>query len=173
ASFLNFFKTCAIFNYGLKANEKDPGFRTNIDLLGGNENISFNKYIQLNCIYFVYFENVTNVLNKFASKNGLVNYLSTDKYIKENKLFKGIIRFLEKNENHQIISNELSYPDLVIAYAYYKYLALEDTIDSVKLNDWLRIVHNLVEGSRPYLFNTVVEFANALRSIDNLLQHRN
>jgi len=171
--FLNFFRTFAIFNYALKANEKHPEFRISIDLLRGNENISFNKYIQLNCIDFDYFENVKNVLNKLASKNGLVYYLNTNKYINENKVFKGIIRFLEINENKQIISNELSYPDLVIAYAYYKYLALEDTIDSVKLNDWLRIVHNLVEGSRPYLFNTVVEFANALRSIDNLLQHRN
>lgn len=171
--FLNFFRTFALLNYTLKANTKDENFRANIDLLRSSDKISFNKYLELGCIDLIYFETVKAVLNQIASKNGLTTYLDTVNYIDEKNIFKGIIKLSEAKENQNITSNELSYPDLVIAFGYYKYLAIEKNIIRENLNDWMRVVHNLVEGTRPYLFNNANEFANAVRSIDNLLEHRN
>ncbi|AZB32094.1 DUF262 domain-containing protein [Chryseobacterium balustinum] len=171
--FLNFFKTFALLNYTLKANRKDENFRANVDLLRGNDNISFNMFLELDCINVEYFATVKAVLNQIACKNGLVTYLDTINYIDENNIFKGIIKLSETKENQNLILNELSYPDLVIAFGYYKYLAIEKIVVLENLNNWMRVVRNLVEGTRPYLFNNANEFANALRSIDNLLEHRN
>lgn len=171
--FLNFFRTFALLNYTLKANTKDENFRVNIDLLRSTDKISFNRYLELGCIDLKYFETVKAVLNQIASKNGLTTYLDTVNYIDEKNIFKGTIKLSEAKENQNITSNELSYPDLVIAFGYYKYLAIEKNIIRENLNNWMRVVHNLVEGTRPYLFNNANEFANAIRSIDNLLEHRN
>jgi hypothetical protein len=55
---LNFFRTMAVINYTLKA-KKDDKFRRNLDLLRGNQTISFNQYLDLGCFdedYFKTFE---------------------------------------------------------------------------------------------------------------------
>jgi len=159
---LNFFRTMAVINYTLKGNLKDDKFRTNIDLLRGSYNtISFNQYLDLGCFDENYFKTLKSVLHKISNKNGLKEFLRDTTYANEKEIFNGAIE------------NDLPYPDLVIAFAYYQYLASEDNIETDNLTSWLRIVRNLVEGSRPYLFNNANEFANALRSINELLPYRN
>ncbi|MRX48263.1 DUF262 domain-containing protein [Pedobacter puniceum] len=160
---LNFFRTMAVINYTLKADKsKSDVFRTNIDLLTNNsKKVSFNQYLELGCFDDDYFKTLKFVLNKISDKSGLKTFLFDTTYVNEVEIFNGVIK------------NDLSYPDLVIAFAYYQYLALEEDIEIEKLTSWLRIVRNLVEGSRPYLFNNANDFANALRSINELLQHRN
>jgi hypothetical protein len=160
--FLNFFRTMAVINYALIEDIKSDDFRANIDLLRGNsKTISFNKYRELDCFDENYFTTIKAVLDKISHKNGVNKFLADSPYINEEELFNGVIK------------NDLSYPDLVTLFAFYKYLALEDDINTEKLKNWMRIVHNLVEGSRLYLFNNANDFANALRSISKLLEHRN
>jgi len=159
---LNFFRTMAIISYTLKADIKNNNFRTNVELLRGSYNsISFNQYLELGCFDKDYFKTLKSVLNKIADKKGLKEFLSDTTYTNEKEIFNGAIQ------------SNLSYPDLVIAFAYYQYLASEEIIETENLQNWLRIVRNLVEGSRPYLFNNANEFANALRSINELLPNRN
>ncbi len=168
---LNFFRTMAVINYALKKNTigRDEIFANNIRILRSRDEkarlveipISFNQYVKLDCFDENYFKTLKATLNKLSDKNGLKKFLSSSTYVDEERIFNGAIR------------NDLSYPDLVVAFAYYQYLASEEDIEEEKLKRWMRIVRNLVEGSRPYLFNNANEFANALRSINELLQHRN
>jgi hypothetical protein len=158
---LNFFRTMAVINYTLKADIKDDKFSDNIDLLRGDQKVSFNQYLDLGCFDEVYFKTIKSVLDKISDKNGLKKFLDDTTYLDEGEIFNGMI---QKN---------LSYPDLVIAFAYYQYLASEENIEKENLKSWLRIIRNLVEGSRPYLFNNANEFANAISSVKNLFQHKN
>jgi hypothetical protein len=161
---LNFFRTMAVINYTLKADIKDDKFSDNIDLLRGDQKVSFNQYLDLGCFDEVYFETIKSVLDKISDKNGLKKFLDDTTYLDEGEIFNGMIQKNQKN---------LSYPDLVIAFAYYQYLASEENIEKENLKSWLRIIRNLVEGSRPYLFNNANEFANAISSVKNLFQHKN
>jgi hypothetical protein len=157
---LNFFKTFALINYTLKSDTKSIDYRSNVDFLRDKEKtISFNQYLDLGCIDEEYFKMLKSVLNNISNKSGLKTFLSDKTYVDEINIFNGAIK------------NNLSYPDLVIAFAYYQYLALNEIVEIEKLKSWMRIVRNLVEGSRPYLFNNANEFANALRSIEGLLNH--
>ncbi len=168
---LNFFRTMAVINYALKKSttSRDEIFANNIRILRSRDEkarlveipISFNQYLELDCFDADYFKTLKVVLNKLSDKKGLIEFFFDSNYVDEQRIFQGVIR------------NDLAYPDLVVAFAYYQYLASEENIEKEKLNSWMRIVRNLVEGSRPYLFNNANEFANALRSINELLQHRN
>lgn len=158
---LNFFRTMAVINYTLKADIKNNNFRTNVELLRSYNSISFNQYLELGCFDSDYFETLKSVLNKIADKNRLKTFLSDTTYVNEHEIFNASTK------------NDLSYPDLVIAFAYYQYLASEENITIEHFKSWLRIVRNLVEGSRRYLFNSADEFATALRSIKELLPERN
>lgn len=170
---LNFFRTMAVINYTLKADKNNEDFGTNINLLRGNDTISFNQYLEFGCFDENYFKTLKAVLNKISDEKGLKEFLPENPYIDEYKIFKGAIKLLEKKDNQEEVKNNLSYADLVIAFAYFQYLALEENIETEKLESWLRVVRNLVEGSRPYLFNNANEFANALHSINELLPNRN
>lgn len=168
---LNFFRTMAVNNYALKKTTtgRDEKFENNVRILRNQDEngrliyipISFNQYLQLGCFDINYFNSLKSVLNKISDKNGLKTFLFDTTYVNEKEIFNGATQ------------NNLSYPDLVIAFAYYQYLALEVNIETESLKSWLRIVRNLVEGSRPYLFNNANEFANAIRSINELLPNRN
>lgn len=168
---LNFFRTMAVNNYALKKTTtgRDDKFENDVRILRSQDEnsrlvyipISFNQYLQLGCFDSYYFNSLKSVLNKISDKSGLKEFLSEATYANEKEIFNGATQ------------NNLSYPDLVIAFAYYQYLALEENIETESLKSWLRIVRNLVEGSRPYLFNNANEFANAIRSINELLPSRN
>ncbi len=159
---LNFFRTMAINNYALIGDSKTDNFRSNIDLLRANyKSLTFNQYSEIGCFDKNYFETLKAILNKISSTEGLVEFLPNTPYINEKKLFE------------EAIKNNLGYADLVLLFAHYQYLASEENIDIKKLSNWMRIIHNLVEGSRPYLFNNVNEYANALRSVSELLPFRN
>ena len=133
--FLNFFRTFAVINYSIKSNSKND-FRENVDFLRSNEAISFNKYLELDCFDEIYFNTLKSVLNKISSKNGLKKYLNDLTYTDEEKLFKGVIKLIEIQDDKNLIKNDLAYPDLVIAFAYYQYLAKEDDVNLKNFNNW-------------------------------------
>ncbi|WP_353101041.1 DUF262 domain-containing protein [Myroides odoratus] len=167
---LNFFRTMAVINFTLKKRTtgRDDFFENSIRILRSRDEnarlidlpISFNQYLELDCFDNKYFITLKAILNKLSDKDGLKTFISETTYVDEKEIFNGTIK------------NDLSYPDLIIAFAYYQYLASEENIEVEKLKSWLRIVRNLVEGSRPYLFNNANEFSNALRSINELFQYR-
>lgn len=166
AQILNFFSTMAAINYTLKTDAKSDNFRFNVDLLRKNEAISFNQYLELGCFDEEYFKTLKSVLNKISDSNGLKKFLSDATYIDEENIFKGVIK------NDPSKKDDLSYPDLVILFAYYQYLASENDIDKANLQNWMRIVRNLVEAHRLY-FDNANTFADSLLFLSKLMPHRN
>ncbi len=157
---LNFFRTMAVINYTLKANFKDDNFRKNLDVLRGSQTISFNKYLELNCFDRDYFETLKSVLNKISDKNGLKTFLTDTTYVNENENFNGAIK------------NNLGYAELLKLFALYQYLACENDIDQTNLQNWLRIVRNLVEAHRLY-YDNANTFADSLVFFSKIIPHRN
>ncbi|MDZ4712743.1 MAG: DUF262 domain-containing protein [bacterium] len=159
-SFLNFFRTMAVINYALIGDIKSDKFRIDLDLLRDNtKEISFNQYVELGCIDLEYFQIIKAVLDQLSHNDNPKIFLKA--YVNEKTLFKGTIQ------------NDFGYADLVIMFSLYKYLALEEKVITENLTNWIRIIRNLVEGTRPYLFNNTTEFANSLRSVNELLKYRN
>lgn len=156
---LNFFRTMAVINYTLKA-PKDDKFRRIIDLLRGSQKVSFNQYLDLGCFDEDYFKTLKFVLNKISDKSGLKTFLSDTTYADEKDIFNGAIK------------NNLGYAELLKLFALYQYLACENDIDKVNLQNWLRIVRNLVEAHRLY-YDNANTFADSLLFLSKLIPHRN
>ncbi|EMY80024.1 hypothetical protein pgond44_14008 [Psychroflexus gondwanensis ACAM 44] len=158
--FLNFFRTMAVVNYTLKANDKDDKFRKNLDVLRGNQTLSFNKYLELECFDSNYFKTLKSVLNKISDKNGLKTFLSDTTYVNEKENFNGVIK------------NNLGYAELLKLFALYQYLGCENDIDKTNLQNWMRIVRNLLEAHRLY-YDNANTFADSLLFFSKLIPHRN
>jgi hypothetical protein len=156
---LNFFRTMAVINYTLKA-PKDDKFRRIIDLLRGSQKVSFNQYLDLGCFDEDYFKTLKFVLNKISDKSGLKTFLSDTTYADEKDIFNGAIK------------NNLGYAELLKLFALYQYLACENDIDKLNLQNWLRIVRNLVEAHRLY-YDNANTFADSLFFLSKLIPHRN
>lgn len=159
--FLNFFRTMATINFTLKADAKDDKFRVNVDLLRDkNKTISFNQYLDLGCFDKDYFTTLKFVLNKISAKSGLKTFLSDTTYADEKDIFNGAIK------------NNLGYAELLKLFSLYQYLACENDIDKVNLQNWLRLVRNLVEAHRLY-YDNANTFADSLLFLSKLIPHRN
>lgn len=162
---LSFFRIMALLNYVVKDEAKSKNFKENVDLIRSKE-ISFSKYLELGCFDKEYFETIKSVLNKISDEQGLKIkiFFNGNPYINEEKIFESVIESKSSN---------LGYADLIMVYAYYHYLAQEENIKVENLKSWMRVVRNLVEGSKLYLFNEANEFASALLSIKKIFPHRN
>jgi hypothetical protein len=156
---LNFFRTMAVINYTLKA-PKDDNFRRVVDLLRGGQKISFKQYLDLGYFDEDYFKILKSVLNKISDRNGLKTFLSDTTYADEKDIFNGAIK------------NNLGYAELLKLFALYQYLACENDIDEENLQNWLRIVRNLVEAHRSY-YDNANTFADSLLFLSKLIPNRN
>lgn len=156
---MNFFRTMAVINYSLKA-PRDYDFRRVVDLLRGDKKVSFNQYLDLGCFDEDYFKILKSILNKISDKGGLKTFLSDTTYLDEKEMFNGAIK------------NNLGYAELLKLFALYQYLACENVIDEENLQNWLRIVRNLVEAHRLY-YDNANTFADSLLFLSKLIPHRN
>ena len=156
---LNFFRTLALINYTFKA-KKDDKFRGIIDLLRSGQNLSFNQYLELGCFDEDYFKTFKIVLNKISDKNGLKTFLSNTTYADEKEIFNGAIK------------NNLGYAELLKLFALYQHFSNEKDIDEVNLQNWMRIVRNLVEAHRLY-YDNANTFADSLVFFSKLIPYRN
>jgi hypothetical protein len=156
---LNFFRTLALINYTVKA-KKDDKFRGIIDLLRSGQNLSFNQYLELGCFDEDYFKTFKIVLNKISDKNGLKTFLSNTTYADEKEIFNGAIK------------NNLGYAELLKLFALYQHFSNEKDIDEVNLQNWMRIVRNLVEAHRLY-YDNANTFADSLVFFTKLIPYRN
>jgi Protein of unknown function DUF262 len=156
---LNFFRKMAVINYTIKA-KKDDKFRGNLDLLKSSQKISFNQYLDLGCFDEDYFKTLKFVLNKISDKGGLKTFLSDTIYADERDIFNNAIK------------NELGYAELLKLFALYQYLACENDIDEINLQNWMRIIRNLVEAHRLY-YDNANTFADSLIFFSKLIPYRN
>lgn len=157
----NFFRTMAIINYAIKANEKED-FRRCFASIKDKEKISFKEYLDLECFDEDYFNTLKSVLNKLSGREGLKKFTSdkSNIYINEQEIFQGAI------------DNKLGYAELLKLYAFYKYLVDKENIDAENLENWLRIVRNIVEAHRLYYDNANI-FADSLLFINAIFSRVN
>ena len=163
--FANFFRVIAVNHYASRE-QIDENFEANIDLLLNNEEmVSFEKYSELKCFDIDYITFISRVLDKLAQNKRnkkINNFLPGSSYINENLIFENAI------------ANDLGYADLVILYGYSQFLFQEDTINEndTKFILWMRVVRNLVEGSRLTFYNNAKEFVSSIKAINKLILHR-
>lgn len=172
----NFFKLIALFNYSLIKGKEDnlpDDFKSNFDLLQESNHITFDQLLKLGCFNSFYFQFVRNTLTSISElsnlggiqKIDLKKYLSDENYIDEIKLFEKAIKF-DRPNNKTNISN-LTYEELIKLYAFYKYIANQDSGLKDSLNNWMRVIRNLVEGT---IYNKVDDFVRAILSVDILFE---
>ena len=164
--FINFFRVVAINHYAY-SKEIDNEFEINISLLRDKkQQISFEKYFELDCFDSEYVALISCVLDKLSQNR-------TDKIIK--------VFFTESNYFNEIsifngvIENSLGYADMVKFYGYSQFLFNEEIINTDETNfiEWMRVVRNLVEGSKLTYYINATVFANSIKAINKLVMYRN
>jgi hypothetical protein len=125
-----------------------------------SDEISFDKYIELGAI------SKESILFLIDSLNTLVNNKSGIEikldssyraYFNEENVFKNALTYSFES-NHQRIC----------FYAYLRFLITSK--DRTKINDWMRLIHNLSHPDNTVI-DSAAELAAALKSIDKLLSH--
>ena len=64
----------------------------------------------------------------------------------------------------RVLSSNTSYMEKLRFYAFYSYLIKFDSTNGI--TDWMRVIYNLTENT---IYNTVLEYANSIRAINELL----
>jgi len=160
--FLNFFRVAATNHFAIK-NELSTNIEDGLKLLRDNKkNLSFATYENLECIDVDYIDYITATLDHF--KNGtapIKNFLPQSHLLNEKRLFTGAIE------------NTLDYAGLVTFYGLTLYINCYDVRNSEDegLKEWMRIITNLVEGSRLTYYNNAREYAGSLKSIKAMLPY--
>jgi len=159
--FFNIFRTIATCSYGLSHGGTD--LDKYLDVLRDKErDISFNKLAEIGCITPAYIKHVSLTLDQLTNGNHKIRkYFSDTVLINEDELFESSIK------------NNLDYAGLVNFYAFTRYITTYEVteIDDKFLLEWMRIIRNLVEGSRASYFNTAREFSSSLNAVEQLLPH--
>lgn len=125
-------------------------------LKGYSDELSFNKYKDLNCLSL---ENVYNIIDSIDSLyNGgdkIKTHLQDTFYFDEDSTFRAAL------------SHELSSPRRVQFYAYIQYLV--DKSNNISgLHQWMRFVHNMTENT---IIDTLDMYANAIKFVDRYLPY--
>ncbi|MCW3467613.1 DUF262 domain-containing protein [Chitinophaga nivalis] len=163
-AFLNFFRVTATNHYAARHetttdSNRNEEFRKQIEQLRDNkQTVSFARYEEWHCFDPAYVTYVIQLLDKL--KNGestIKTYLPDQILIDETALFNGVI------------NNNLGYPELVLFYGFTRFITQYD--DTAALLTWMRVIRNLVEGSRLTYYNDAGEYAASLKAIDALLPH--
>jgi len=159
--FFNIFRTIATCSYGLSHGGADLDKYLDV-LRDKDRDISFNKLAEIGCITPAYIKYVSLTLDKLTNGNQKIRkYFSDIALINEDELFESSIK------------NNLDYAGLVTFYGFTRYITTYEAaeIDDKFLLDWMRVIRNLVEGSRATYFNTAREFSSSLNTVEQLLPH--
>lgn len=175
----NFIRTMAISVYsGMETNLSSKQQEKILeDLLAKSGAISFYGYNKIGLFNNIV-EGVNHQVDKqlvgemicfldvLYTKPDPESYFAKGFYYDENRILRSLL-----STNYKFAD----YGNRVKFYAYYKYLikwAKEGCFDDFNgLSEWLRVVHNLVEGTLPY--DGVSGFLSSIRAIDILLAGSN
>jgi hypothetical protein len=116
---------------------------------------TFNQLNDFNLITRESIEYLIKVLDSLDFDNKGIKTYCSNKYFDEEKIFK------------LILEHKIQNPDRVKYYAYLQYIS-NDNIDKSELQNWMRVVTNLVENK---ILNSQEMIITAFQSIDDLLPH--
>ncbi|WP_316818678.1 DUF262 domain-containing protein [Pedobacter nyackensis] len=166
----NFIRTMAIAVYssanGINVNKHEKILEP---LLSRSSPISFYGYNKLglfkgledNALHELdeqIVDEIIRFLDILQNRPSAESYFSKGFYFNENSVLRNLF-----STNYKVAE----YGSRVKFYAYYKYLISRGSEDFKGIAEWLRVVHNLVEGTLPY--DRLSGFLNSIRSIDLLL----
>jgi len=128
--------------------------------------VTFSEYLGLSCFDKEYISSVYRALEKLRDNknaNETAKFFSHTNYIDEAEILDDALKL------------SLEYADLVLFYGYLQFLIHSDSLekDNGQFADWMRIIRNLVEGSRLWYYNNAREYANSIKSIAELVPNRN
>lgn len=116
---------------------------------------TFNQLNDFNLITRESIEYLIKVLDSLDFDNKGIKTYCSNKHFDEEKIFK------------LILEHKIQNPDRVKYYAYLQYIS-NDTLDKSGLQNWMRVVTNLVENK---ILNSQEMIITAFQSIDDLLPH--
>lgn len=146
----NFIKEILLYHFFKNNNDVvllEQVFKSNLD--------TFKQLNDFNLISRESIDYLIQVLDALHFDNNGIKTYCSNRYFDEEKLFK------------LILEHKIQNPDRVKFYAYLQYVTNND-FENIGLQDWMRIVVNLVENK---IFNSQDMIVSAFRSIDSLLQN--
>ena len=163
--FMTFFKVMATNHFAVK-NKLIKDFTVDITLLRSNKYLTFSKYVDLKVFDEAYTNQIIQVLNKLS--DGCNGTQKTKKYLPDSPYIN------EEEQFVNLINDKLGYPEMVIFYAYAQFLNIADSLDinNEKFENWMRVIRNLVEGSRLIYYNDAIEYANSIEAVNKLLKFK-
>ncbi|MDF1866360.1 MAG: DUF262 domain-containing protein [Saprospiraceae bacterium] len=157
AEIINFIRFVFTCQYALVNNvDKDP----NLEFLLGS-NIAKKRRDYTDSLTFSLFKKL-NAL----STDAILNLIS-DLDVLSGKQFGNVkyTFFEEKDIIVAVLNNEASAKQRILLYAYTAFLK-RSKLDSSNLEDWMRVVYNLVENRE---FDTSSDFARGIKEVDKLI----
>lgn len=161
---MNFIRFCfasqyALSNYKLINLEYLLGTNVARKLEDYTDDISFNKYLSLECITI---DSIILILDSLdCLENG-------DHKIKPQISNEYEFYFDEKDLFQKVLTRGLALPQFIQFYAYIKYLIRNENTDGI--DQWMRVIHNLTENTR---IDGAEEIAKAIKPVEALLPYSN
>ena len=158
---MNFIRAFAINHLAAKPNEDFDLTSLKYLLDRQNDNISFQKYIELKCFDEKFILELIKILDYLKNEDNTIRlYLKSSLYYDETDTFINIVNNSFK---------DAAYSYRIKFYAFCQYLNKFET--TVGLEEWLRVMSNLTENTAPY--NNETEFRRSIRAVEYLLQIAN
>lgn len=159
---MNFIRFCFSSSSSLSKNKSENieyllGTNVARNLANYSEEISFNKYISLEGITEDSIRLLLNSLDCLENADKKIKQLISDDFL---FYFDDAVIF------EKVLSDDLTFATRIQFYAYIRFL-IHNEGDNSKIDDWLRVVHNLIE--RP--LDKASDFVSALKEIDKLISN--
>jgi len=123
------------------------------------DDISFNKYLSLECITE---DSIILILDS-------LDYLKNGDHIIKQRINNEYQFYFNENDLFQkVLIRGLALPQYIQFYAYIKYLIRNENTDGI--DQWMRVIHNLTENTR---IDGAEEIAKAIKPVEALLPYSN
>lgn len=153
---MNLIRVVATNHYALNPERVEQKLK---HLIESEDEISFMFYESINSFDTQFNTRLINILDLL--ENGteqMKTYHPKAIYFNEGKTLRSVIDYEPKTD--------LTYMKRILFYAFYSFLIRNKTSDGLEV--WIRIIFNLTENTS---FDRPIEYVNALRSVDALLEH--
>ncbi len=167
---MNFIRFCLASTYALsdyKSKDIEYLLGTNIarKYEGYSDDISFNKYLSMNCITKDTIYLLINSLDHLENAD-----LKIEQLISDNFLF----YFNDTVALEKILTNELTFVTRIQSYAYIQFL-IHNKGSSKGIDNWIRVVHNLIENraldKADDFVSAIIEIEKLIPKCNNILEH--
>ncbi len=153
--FMNLFRVLAIVTRSPDAADFDSVFQ---ELRNDQKPLTFQRCAKLGCLDEIMLRTFFAFLDRLSgSDQGIWTYLPGGSSFNETDAF-----------IKAVSPKSLTYDELLLMYAYCGYLQRHQTIETVKLSNWMRVASNLARNT---IYNRSEDFQRSLRALKGLFDH--